>query len=317
MRQKLQITSLLIFISLFLPKAFSQTVTDVEGQIYKTVVIGNLEWMAENLNTAKYSNGDLILHIEDSITWDTLTRGAWVYYQNDSSNYAADYGKYYNWEVVNDSRNVCPTGWRVPSDADWDSLSSFIGGSSAGGKLKDSTSNFWNSPNSGASDDYGFKALPGGRRIKTYPPGNTTPGSNRFVFENIGEYAYFWSSWNNHPTTRKTWELEYNRNLLWKRNSSYLNASNIRCVKNATTGLNENTGKVFFEIYPNPSDGWLTIKTGPGLKETEVRLYNILGVHLESHPINTDQIKLDLSKYAKGIYFVELGGVVKKLNIIK
>lgn len=154
-----------------------------DGYTYTSIVLGNgQEWMAENLRTTKYCNGDIISNITDSTQWHILTTGAWVYYNNDSQ-YENPYGKLYNWYAVEDSRNVCPCGWHVPSDAEWLTLINYLGGESvAGGKMKSTGSQYWFSPNSSATNESGFLGLPGGGR---YYNG---------MFDFIGENASWWSS---------------------------------------------------------------------------------------------------------------------------
>ena len=101
---------------------FSDCIKDVDGNVYKTVTIGTQTWMAENLKVSKYSDGTPIPNITDNIQWSNLTTGAWSYYNNDASN-NTKYGKLYNWYVVspitNGNKNVCPSGWHVPTDAEW------------------------------------------------------------------------------------------------------------------------------------------------------------------------------------------------------
>ena len=306
-----------VFLCLFLNLVFSTQieaqivgngVADFDGYKYQTVIIGKQEWMSENLRTSHYANGDVIPNIQDSLNWDTLTIGAWVYYANDSLHYAQDYGKYFNFAAAVDSRNVCPTNWRVPSEADWDSLSFFLGGPwAAGGKLKDTL--LWNSPNAGGTNSTGFNARPGGNRVARYPSGGPSSGPIRFVFENVGDYAYYWSIWNQHPTTRRTWELEYNRTLLWDRNTSYKTAANIRCMRDTlfSTSINniEKTQSLY-NIFPNPTRGSLTISTEDVQVELEIRLYSLYGQLLEvKYVTKSNQISFDING-GSGIYFLEI-----------
>jgi uncharacterized protein (TIGR02145 family) len=141
------------------------SMTDQEGNVYKTIVIGTQEWMAENLNTSSYRNGDAIPTNLDDPTWAETTSGAWAYYNSDAS-YACPYGKLYNWFACTDARGLCPTGWHVPSDAEWTVLTDFLGGESvAGGKMKSSgTTGPWISPNIAAANVSGFSAVGAGFR---------------------------------------------------------------------------------------------------------------------------------------------------------
>jgi uncharacterized protein (TIGR02145 family) len=163
------------------------TMTDQEGNVYKTIVIGTQEWMAENLNTSIYRNGDAIPTNLDNAAWQSTTSGAWAYYNNDAS-YACPYGKLYNWYTCVDARQLCPTGWHVPTDAEWIVLTNYLDGESvAGGKMKttgtiEAATGLWYSPNVEATNSSGFSGAPGGLRILNGEYGN------------IGYFGYWWSS---------------------------------------------------------------------------------------------------------------------------
>lgn len=154
-----------------------------DGYTYSSIVLGNgQEWMAENLRTTNYANGDPIPNVTDATQWDNLTTGAWVHYDNDSQ-FENLYGKLYNWYTVADSRNVCPTGWHVPSDAEWTFLTAYLGGDLvAGGKMKSTGTQYWFSPNTDATNESGFSGLPGGW------------GDYGGGYLNIGNGGYWWSS---------------------------------------------------------------------------------------------------------------------------
>ncbi|MDY0196568.1 MAG: fibrobacter succinogenes major paralogous domain-containing protein [Tenuifilaceae bacterium] len=148
-------------------------VTDIEGNTYATVKIGNQEWIAENLKTTKYRNGDPILTELSDLEWNTTNVGAYAIYPHSLQTEAEvleAYGALYNWYAVDDSRGLCPGGWHVPTDEEWTTLTDYAGGNSvAGGKLKSIRTEpdahpRWNWVNEGATDEYGFSALPGGYR---------------------------------------------------------------------------------------------------------------------------------------------------------
>ncbi len=126
------------------------------------VQIGNQILKTENLNTSRYRNGDLIPHVTDREQWRNSTTGAWCYYNNDPAN-GPIYGKLYNWYAVIDPRGLAPSGWHIPTQTEFQTLITYLGGSVvAGGKLKSRTG--WQSPNDGATNITGFTALPGGNR---------------------------------------------------------------------------------------------------------------------------------------------------------
>ncbi len=161
---------------------------DKDGNTYNTVKIGEQEWMAENLNVNHYRNGDPIPQVQDKEEWINLTTGAWCYYENNAEN-GKTYGKLYNWHAVNDPRGLTPEGCHVPTDAEWTTLTDYLGGESvAGGKLKETGTTHWRSPNTGATNENSFTALPGGIRGKD--------GTFVFIMEqpSIGRLGYWWSS---------------------------------------------------------------------------------------------------------------------------
>ncbi len=141
------------------------TITDIDGNIYHSVRIGSQLWMVENLKVTKYRNGDPIDYVADNIQWENQKTGAYSWYNNDIANKAL-YGALYNtfvWE--DDSHNIAPIGWKVPKDEDWTVLTSYLEGENvAGGKMKQTGFLYWKEPNSGATNESGFTALPGGYR---------------------------------------------------------------------------------------------------------------------------------------------------------
>jgi len=167
---------------IFNPDLTYGSVTDIDGNVYKTIVIGTQTWMAENLKTTKYRNGNSIgttIPASLNTTAESTPKYQWAYAGNESN--VATYGRLYTWYAATDSRNVCPTGWHLPTDTEWNILTTYLGGEGAGGKLKESGTTHWNTPNTGATNSSGFTALPGGYR---YYDG---------TFINIGSYGYWWS----------------------------------------------------------------------------------------------------------------------------
>jgi uncharacterized protein (TIGR02145 family) len=158
-------------------------VTDINGNIYKTVGIGSQIWMAQNLNTTKLNDGTIIPQVTGDTNWIRLKTSGYCWYSNDSSKVMKSYGLLYNFYAVNTSL-LCPTGWHVPNELEWDDLASFLGGNEkAGGKLKDYYSNYWAGPNPCYANNYGFKALPGGYRMHI---------TGKFL--EIGTKGYWWTS---------------------------------------------------------------------------------------------------------------------------
>ena len=191
-------------------------VTDIDGNIYNTITIGTQVWMVENLKTTKYRNGDLISNVEGETAWSNLTTGAYCNYGNDVNN-ATTYGRLYNWYAVNDSRKIAPTGWHVATDAEWTTLTNFVGGESvAGAKLKSKTG--WNG-NGNGTDDFGFTALPGGYR---------SLGGSFLSLVSIGDW---WSS--NESSTNGALEMTmyYDDNRVISASANKKSGFSVRCVK--------------------------------------------------------------------------------------
>ncbi len=140
-------------------------VVDKDGNIYHTVTIGTQTWMVENLRTTHYNDGTSIPLITDNSEWINLTTAGYCWSADDSTNRSI-YGAFYNWYAVNTGK-LAPKGWHIPTETDWITLQSYLGGASvAGSKLKETGTSHWNAPNTGATNESGFWALPGGYRSK-------------------------------------------------------------------------------------------------------------------------------------------------------
>ena len=190
------------------------------GYTYTSIVLGNgQEWMAENLRTTTYANGDLIPNVTDGTQWSNLTTGAWAHYNN-YNQYENPYGKLYNWYTVADPRNVCPTGWHVPTDAEYTLLTDYLGGEPvAGGKMKSTGTQYWSSPNTDATNESGFSGLPGGLR------------DSNGAFNLIGNYGYWWSSTENNTSNAWFRNLNYNFGYVNRNNFFKTNGFSVRCLR--------------------------------------------------------------------------------------
>ena len=225
--QRNRITVLLVgkptsFITLTIVELSSSpsTVTDIDGNIYKTVKIGDQCWMAENLKVTHFRNGDAIPNVTDNNIWINLTSGALCNYSNDEA-YVSTYGRLYNWYAIQDSRNIAPNGWHVPSDSEWQTLIDFLGGNNvAGGKMKEAGTQHWNSPNTDATNESGFTALPSGARGDYVSP-----------YGDMGNYTYYWTSteWDINTSIHRT--LYYNSSAVGYVSQLKRMGLSIRCVK--------------------------------------------------------------------------------------
>ncbi|MGA1977658.1 MAG: fibrobacter succinogenes major paralogous domain-containing protein [Bacteroidales bacterium] len=172
-------------IIVFNPNLTYGVVSDIDGNNYKTIQIGTQVWMAENLRVTKYRNGSSIQNIEDQNTWINNISGAYCFFMNNKL-YGATFGCFYNFYAVANKSNLCPTGWHVPSNDEWTTLGTYLGGIfDAGGKLKETGETHWYSPNTGATNETGFTALPGGYYM-SYESGE--------AFCEIGTRETWWSA---------------------------------------------------------------------------------------------------------------------------
>lgn len=185
----------------------------------QTVTICSQRWMLKNLDISTYRNGDPIPYVPDPTAWASLTSGAWCYYNNDPSSNAT-YGKLYNWYAVNDPRGLAPYDRHIPTDAEWATLSTCLGGYAiAGGKMKEAGTAHWASPNTAATNSSGFTALPGGYR--------NTDGT----FAGVGTNGRWWSA------SEDTEELSWYRSLFYSNNDIYRSLGNkhiglsVRCIR--------------------------------------------------------------------------------------
>jgi uncharacterized protein (TIGR02145 family) len=268
---------------------FDAVVFKVDARLMglKEVKIGNQIWSAENLNTDRFANGDLIPEIKSDELWKQAgmnKQPAWCNYNNDSL-IGAVYGKLYNWYAVADPRGLCPLGWKVPSDFDWNSLLIYLGGSAnAGAALKEKGVMHWPKPNSSANNISGFSALPGGTR---YDDGS---------FWLLGSNGYWWSSTVNSMSLAIKYIILSNSNELLKFDLKKSEGSFIRCIKqnNKSNGfgydlsnrkvlsfeensiISPETGTVVINIVVN-KEGEVISASGParGSTTTSSNLVNI------------------------------------------
>lgn len=202
-------------------------VTDIDGNVYQTVTIGNQSWMLTNLKTTKYRDGSAITTNLNEDQWAAATTGAYAIYGNSQSSDDV-YGKLYNWYAATDERNVCPTGFHTPTVEDWTILAEYLGGFSiAGGKMKEAGLTHWQSPNNGATNSSGFTALPSGWRQP-----NTNFGETGFVGQ--GRVGAYWLDfeYNPGPSDGAFSNLSYLDNSLGNISSSKkVTGFSIRCIR--------------------------------------------------------------------------------------
>jgi uncharacterized protein (TIGR02145 family) len=209
------------------PPSPLETVTDIDGNVYRTVVIGTQVWMAENLKVVHYLNGEAIANVTEDTTWANLSTGAWCSYDNDAGK-VSTYGLLYNWYAVDDSSNIAPAGWHVPSDEEWHTLVDYLGGVLvAGGKMKttgtiEEGDGLWHinyQDTTDATNESGFSALPGGQR------------HNNGLFTSIGNGAPFWSSTEHSTGSALYLGVGYLNSSAFRSRADTRYGLSVRCVK--------------------------------------------------------------------------------------
>jgi uncharacterized protein (TIGR02145 family) len=199
----------------FNPDLVYGQVTDIQGNVYKTIQIGSQTWMAENLTTKQYNDGTEIPQVSNISKWTALTEGGLSWYENTNTLY----GAFYNWYAVN-SGKLCPSGWHVPSDEEWGTLVSAVGGTTlAGGNLKETGILHWLSPNTGATNSSGFTGVPGGYRFYSG------------TFSNAKRYGYWWTSTESSSSNAYIRGLNYSYSYVDKLSFEKRSGASVRCVK--------------------------------------------------------------------------------------
>ena len=197
------------------------SVTDFDGNTYKTIKIGDQTWMAENLRVTHYRNGAAIPNIKDTTQWANQTEGVWCNYNNTEDLTAiATYGRLYNWFATQDTRNIAPSGWRVADVIDWEILIENLGGDTIASKhLKETGILHWDGPNN-ADNSSGFTALPGGRKYRNKN------------FKDITYYSDYWtSSLFSDVSAPFLFLFTWNDDLVYKGMNYKVNGYSIRCIK--------------------------------------------------------------------------------------
>jgi uncharacterized protein (TIGR02145 family) len=203
------------------------TVIDFDGNIYKTVCIGQQVWMAENLRTTHYRNGDPILTtITDTMDYRSEAEPKYQFVYNGEEQNAIIYGRLYTWYAVVDKRNICPEGWHIPTIEEFKELDKTLGGkASAIGKLKATGTTFWNAPNADATNESGFGGLPAGWKAA------------KGKYGGLGKYGHWWAS--NMQTQEYAFRMFLSFNDACYKNhlgaSDPQNAWSVRCVKDSVT----------------------------------------------------------------------------------
>ena len=200
-------------------KTSTDSIFDIDGNVYATVVIGTQIWFVENLKVTRCRNGHEFSYVSDDTSWSVWADGAYCWCNNDSLNNEL-YGALYNFAAVADSCGLCPKGWHVPTKSDWENLIASLGGDEiAGGKLKEVGIVHWNYPNVGATNESGFWGLPGGGRGQISGCGE------------IGEYATWWSSTPYNSTYAWHYGLYHKSSKMRYNPGHRASGFSVRCIK--------------------------------------------------------------------------------------
>jgi uncharacterized protein (TIGR02145 family) len=209
-------------------------INDIDGNIYNTVSIGTQCWIKENLRVSSYNDGTLIPIVNDNSAWASLNTGGRSWYNNDSTAYEIPYGNLYNWYAVNNSRKLCPSGWHVPNNSDWNKLVKLIDSdadtstttdinqSTTAGNLLKKNDPVW--INNSGSDYFGFSALPGGSRRNSFTP-------EGYIFGSITEIANFWSATERFPSASWSISMTNLSGNVFRGSNSKLYGASVRCLK--------------------------------------------------------------------------------------
>lgn len=293
---------------------FSQTVTDIDGNVYNTVVIGDQEWMQKNLAVTKYNNGDPIPLIVDNASWYAATAGAYTYYNNDITNYNT-YGALYNGHVVMDPRGVCPAGWHIPIDNEWrsmlkticttgdcdsiwapDNTTSGNQGTDEGGKIKETGTAHWNSPNTGATNSSGFTSLPAGYR---YWDGD---------YYTLNIYTLYWTA-TEHAISVNMWFYApyHDQTAIYHGYGDKLNGHSLRCVRPASgSGLDEIDSDELL-IYPNPAQNKFSLDI-KNENLNRLKIYDLAGNLVMETELGLGTNEVLIENLVAGVYILEISG---------
>jgi uncharacterized protein (TIGR02145 family) len=297
-------TCIIFFVFVFISPLHAQ-VYDIDSNAYTIVTIGSQDWFGENLRTSRFNDGTQITELTDSVAWRTATDPAMCWYDNDSSN-SIPYGRLYNgFAALSD--HICPQGWRVPSEADWLQLMNHLGGASvAGGKLKHSGTQYWEPPNTGATNSSGFTAVPSGFRSNV---------SGSFDFKGF-RAGWFSLAGRDLQFRWVSWTLESAGGGSIAENTGLA----IRCMRPARVSVDEFDDRSSIKIWPNPSNEVFNFEFPVENNQAwSIRIYDLTGRLVLETPEVLNTIQLNLGHLPKGSYFVNCKSgehsVIQKLII--
>ena len=325
MKTSIFITALAISSSFFAQTAGSG-MTDIDGNLYTTVIIGSQEWVSENLNVSKYNDGTIIPQVTDPAAWANLTTGAWCYYNNDPAN-GLIYGKLYNYYAVagihdtiaaTPNKVLAPIGFHVPTDTNWTTLTDHLGGLLvAGGELKEIGTAHWMSPNTGATNSSGFTGLSDGFRF------------DYGFFFGMGSYANWWSSteYTNITTnTTDVWirHLDHDNSAVTRSAALKASGFSVRLINDtlfsdSPSNIETIEGKTI-NVYPNPTSDYVVIDLGnlTNSGDWNYTITNTIGQEIKKGEFTTEQTSINLYDIkGKGLFLVKIYDAYDKIIFVK
>ncbi len=278
---------------MFLPVVQGQ-VTDIDGNEYPTVVIGTQEWMAENLRTSRLNDSTPIPDITDNMAWYEAHAMAMCWYNNDSAGHHLPYGRLYNGYVA-ELPTICPKGWTIPTTQDWDLMINYLGGSEvAGGKLKDTGFDYWEPPNTGATNSSGFTALPAG--FRSHLDGTFNYKGQRagwFVRQPGSGLSFRFVSWSMESSGSGPVHMPM--------------GLSIRCFRQTTSIEKSGTNSPEINLYPVPAKEHLNVYLEVMPQQvTLFRISNLAGKTLLLITLTDQTTSLDIGHLPSGIYMAEV-----------
>ncbi len=287
----------------------AQAVTDIDGNVYDTVIVGTQIWMGENLKVTHYRNGDPIPNVTSNAAWSELTTGAMCFYANDSVSFAPVYGALYNGYAAVDSRKLCPTGWHVASDSDWNILEIYLDptvdttllgwtGSVIGIYLKELGFEHWFPNQIMGTDIVGFTALPGGVR-----------SSQGGGFGSEGTAGDWWTSTPDGLDGGYIRILAYDYEQIHRTLRNNVNGYSVRCVADfQATSTNEDFNAQNIQVFPNPATNIVSIRF-PTKQHFEIQIFNSAGQCVLSKELNSDSNDINISALPNGFYIIKISDV--------
>ncbi len=268
------------------------------------VAIGTQIWTTSNLNVSTYNDGTPIPQVSNRTAWAGLTTGAWCYYEDITAN-GTTYGKLYNWYAVagihdtdpnTPNKSLAPTGYHIPSDSEWTTLTNYLSGPAiAGGTMKSTGTTLWASPNTNATNSSGFTGLPGGLR------------DSFGVFYNITSHGYWWTLSELNSLSGYSYSLSYLNGLAYWNGHTKTYGFSVRLINNNSLS-NATFNSSILKLYPNPVLNILNVNIESNLINEPYNIFDCLGRVVINGKFNDVDTTINVEQLSKGIYYLKVSG---------